>query len=98
MPDTPTFGRYAEIPYEQMTPEQQEAYRSLIETTRGDTSSGNPPHFTGSHSLVGSPHRASSARERSPGLPPQRRRGFASWILNPSHCSHHIFPSTSRFR
>ena len=31
MPDTPTFGRYAEIPYDQMTPEQQEAYRSLIE-------------------------------------------------------------------
>jgi hypothetical protein len=24
MPDTPTFGRYAEIPYDQMTPEQQE--------------------------------------------------------------------------
>jgi 4-carboxymuconolactone decarboxylase len=32
MPDTPTFGRYAEIPYHQMTPEQQEGYRSLIET------------------------------------------------------------------
>jgi 4-carboxymuconolactone decarboxylase len=32
MPDTPTFGRYAEIPYEQMTPEQQEGYRSLIES------------------------------------------------------------------
>ena len=32
MPDTPTFGRYAEIPYDQMTPEQQEGYRSLIET------------------------------------------------------------------
>ena len=31
MPDTPTFGRYAEIPYEQMTPEQQEGYRSVIE-------------------------------------------------------------------
>lgn len=30
MPDTPTFGRYAEIPYEEMTPEQQEGYRSLI--------------------------------------------------------------------
>ena len=30
MPETPTFGRYAEIPYEQMTPEQQDAYRSLI--------------------------------------------------------------------
>jgi 4-carboxymuconolactone decarboxylase len=32
MPGTPTFGRYAEIPYDEMTPEQQEAYRSLIET------------------------------------------------------------------
>lgn len=32
MSDTPTFGRYAEIPYERMTPEQQDAYRSLIET------------------------------------------------------------------
>jgi 4-carboxymuconolactone decarboxylase len=30
MPETPTFGRYAEIPYDQMTPEQQEGYRSLI--------------------------------------------------------------------
>ena len=32
MSDTPTFGLYAEIPYDQMTPEQQEGYRSLIET------------------------------------------------------------------
>ena len=32
MAETPTFGRYAEIPYDQMTPEQQETYRSLIET------------------------------------------------------------------
>src|SRR5499427_7391765 len=32
MPDNPTFGRYAEIPYEKMTTEQQEAYRSLIES------------------------------------------------------------------
>ena len=32
MPETPTFGRYAEIPYDQMTREQQEGYRSLIET------------------------------------------------------------------
>ena len=31
MAETPTFGRYAEIPYDEMTPEQQEAYRSLIE-------------------------------------------------------------------
>src|SRR5262249_42688773 len=32
MPDTPTFGRYAEIPYDKMTPEQQEGYRTLNET------------------------------------------------------------------
>src|SRR5246127_4100941 len=35
MPNKPTFGRYPEIPYEQMTPEQQEACRSLIETRGG---------------------------------------------------------------
>jgi 4-carboxymuconolactone decarboxylase len=32
MAETPTFGRYAEIPYDKMTPEQQDAYRSLIES------------------------------------------------------------------
>ncbi|MBV9584823.1 MAG: succinate dehydrogenase assembly factor 2, partial [Alphaproteobacteria bacterium] len=32
MPETPTFGRYAETPYDRMTAEQQDAYRSLIET------------------------------------------------------------------
>jgi 4-carboxymuconolactone decarboxylase len=32
MAETPTFGRYAEIPYDQMTPEQQQAYKGLIET------------------------------------------------------------------
>ena len=32
MPETPTFGRYAEIPYDEMTPEQQEGFRSLLET------------------------------------------------------------------
>ena len=35
MPDTPTFGRYAEIPYQQMTPEQQEGYRAMIESRGG---------------------------------------------------------------
>jgi 4-carboxymuconolactone decarboxylase len=35
MSDSPSFGRYAEIPYEQMTPEQQEGYRSLIESRGG---------------------------------------------------------------
>src|SRR5271169_1419917 len=32
MPETPTFGRYAEIPYAEMTPDQQEGYRFLVET------------------------------------------------------------------
>jgi len=31
MAETPTFGRYAEIPYDQMTPEQQAGYRSMME-------------------------------------------------------------------
>ena len=31
MPETPTFGRYAEIPFDQMTPEQQEGYRAVTE-------------------------------------------------------------------
>jgi 4-carboxymuconolactone decarboxylase len=35
MPETPTFGRYAEIPYDQMTPEQKEGYDSLIATRGG---------------------------------------------------------------
>ena len=35
MPDTPTFGRYAEIPYDEMTPEQQDGYRSMIESRGG---------------------------------------------------------------
>ena len=32
MAETPTFGRYTETPHDQMTPEQQDAYRSLVET------------------------------------------------------------------
>src|SRR5579862_6705617 len=31
MADTPTFGRYAEIPYDKMTPEQQAGYNALLE-------------------------------------------------------------------
>jgi 4-carboxymuconolactone decarboxylase len=30
MSDTPTFGRYAELPYEKMSPEQQEGYKAMI--------------------------------------------------------------------
>ncbi len=32
MPERPTFGRYAEIPYDRMTPEQQEAYDFAVKT------------------------------------------------------------------
>ncbi|MPZ47316.1 MAG: carboxymuconolactone decarboxylase [Betaproteobacteria bacterium] len=32
MTQTPTFGRYAEIPYDDMTPEQQEGFRALMES------------------------------------------------------------------
>ncbi len=32
MAETATFGRYAEVPYDQMTPEQQEGYQVLMET------------------------------------------------------------------
>jgi 4-carboxymuconolactone decarboxylase len=35
MSDTPTFGRYAEIPVDQMTPEQRDGYRSMIDGPRG---------------------------------------------------------------
>jgi 4-carboxymuconolactone decarboxylase len=31
MADAPTFGRYTEIPYDQMTPEQQEGFRAVME-------------------------------------------------------------------
>jgi 4-carboxymuconolactone decarboxylase len=35
MTDTPTFGRYAELPVERMTPEQQAGYRLLVDGPRG---------------------------------------------------------------
>src|SRR5271168_2387436 len=35
MSDLATFGRYAEIPYAEMTPEQQEGYRLMIESRGG---------------------------------------------------------------
>ena len=35
MSETPTFGRYAEIPVDRMTPEQQESYRAMTNGPRG---------------------------------------------------------------
>jgi 4-carboxymuconolactone decarboxylase len=35
MSDKPTFGRYAELPVDRMTPEQRAAYRHLVDGPRG---------------------------------------------------------------
>jgi len=35
MSATPTFGRYAEMPVDQMSPEQREGYRFLVDGPRG---------------------------------------------------------------
>lgn len=35
MPETPTFGRYAEVPYDRMTPEQRQGYDAMIATRGG---------------------------------------------------------------
>ncbi len=35
MTETPTFGRYIEIPVDRMTPEQREGYRFLVDGPRG---------------------------------------------------------------
>src|SRR2546425_12056131 len=35
MSDKPTFGRYAEIPVDRMTPEQRDGYRFLVDGPRG---------------------------------------------------------------
>jgi 4-carboxymuconolactone decarboxylase len=32
MAETPTYGRYAEIPFDQMTPDQREGYNALMES------------------------------------------------------------------
>jgi 4-carboxymuconolactone decarboxylase len=33
--ETPTFGRYAEIPVDRMTPDQQSGYRAMVDGPRG---------------------------------------------------------------
>jgi 4-carboxymuconolactone decarboxylase len=35
MNDTPTFGRYAELPVDRMTKEQRDAYRAMVDGPRG---------------------------------------------------------------
>jgi len=88
MPETPTFGRYAEIPYEQMTPEQQEGYRFLKEV-RGQV--GGPSKIwvhnpklvkaaapLGAHFHPG--HYSLSEREREVGLPADKVEALLSGV------------------
>jgi len=35
MSETPTFGRYAELPVDKMTPEQRDAYKAMVDGPRG---------------------------------------------------------------
>ena len=74
MPDKPTFGRYSEIPYEQMTPEPQETYLSLIET-RGRLLSPTDPEFAGQsrNDNRGHAERTVSSWSESPALLGSRR-------------------------
>ena len=96
MADTPAFGRYAEIPYDQMTPEQQDAYRSLIET-RGRLPGPNKiyvhnPKLAKVMGPLGSHFRTGyslSGRARRPACRPTRSRPSspACRPLSPTHAS-----------
>ena len=93
MPDTPTFGRYAEIPYDRMTPEQQEGYRTLIET-RGQL--GGPNRI-----LVHNPKLAKvmgplGAYFRTGYSLSEREREIAVCIINSKR--HSIFPTNAHER
>jgi hypothetical protein len=97
MPDKPTFGRYAEIPYEQMTLEQQEAYRSLIET-RAATPLRETLRIL--PDLIHWLARRIARRRPGKGILAFLRRNDAASHLRflAPPMPHHIFPSASRFQ
>src|SRR5260370_34862848 len=94
MPDTPTFGRYAELPYDQMTTEQQEGYRSVIET-RGQV--GGPSKI-----WVHNPKLAKAAGPLGAHFPPggyslsEREREIAVCIINSKW--HSAYPTNAHER
>ena len=55
MSDTPTFGRYAEIPYDKMSPEQQEGYKSLHEGQEVEYEVGEGPKGPQAENVVAHP-------------------------------------------
>ena len=68
MPDIPTFGRYAEIPFDRMTPEQQAGYRFLVDGPRG--------RLPGPYKVwVHNPKLVHAAEPLGQGGRPARRRG-----------------------
>jgi plasmid stabilization system protein ParE len=79
MPDTPTFGRYTEIPHDQMTPEQQEGYRSLVETR------GPLPKPTVGYTVPKSRLLISLANFGFSGNPTLRRLSIASKLCPTAH-------------
>src|SRR5271156_6838909 len=75
---------------------QSSAQGFTFSTAGGDTSPGNLPHLSPSHSLVGSPRSASLARER---ILACLRRSSRLRIAEskPRPTPHHILSSASRF-
>jgi hypothetical protein len=59
--DQATFGRYAETPYDQMTPEQQEGYR-ILATAEG----GELPQQNLTTDSPYQPHRRNPAQKPTP--------------------------------
>ena len=93
MPETPTFGRYAEIPYDRMTPEQQEGYRSLIET-RGQV--GGPSKIWVHNPKLAKAAGPLGAYFRSGYSLSEREREIAVIIINSKW--HSIYPTNAQER
>ena len=89
MAETPTFGRYAEIPYEQMTPEQQEGYRSLIET-RGRLPGPGGHLILERQLLLRLLGRRLLHRRRDLRLRGVNRRGGLRFCFGPRLAAHHL--------
>jgi 4-carboxymuconolactone decarboxylase len=83
MPETPTFGRYAEIPYEQMTQEQQEGCR-FVKEVRGQI--GGPSKI-----WVHNPKLAKAAAPLS-----EREREIAFCMINSKW--HSAYPTAAHER
>ena len=93
MPDTPTFGRYPEIPYDEMTPGQQEGYRSLIEIRGGV---GGPSKIWVHNPKLAKAARPLGAYFRTGYSLSEREREIAVVIINSKW--HSIYPTNAHER